>query len=507
MQYFGSILIYIFVFSFFGFSQDSKKITAKYFADFDLEISSPAFSKKKGFTKYQEMVSFLDTLKKNHPNKISVNFIGQSQNGLKIPMVFLGNTNSDFKVCFMGGLHGNEPASSEGMLFLINNLLKEDSLRYLVENLNIAIIPMANIDGYQKQNRYASNGEDLNRDQTKFSNPESIFIKKAINKFNPDLMVDFHEYKPYRADFVNFGEYGTTSMFDCMFLYSGNLNTSKILKETIEDKYIPDVSDKLDYYGLTYHNYLSSKHKNNKVYFNLGSVSPRSSATSYALSNTISMLMEVRGVGLNRTSFKRRVFTTYLLANSFLKTSADNSPEIKSIIEKSSNFPKDIVIKYKKEKSIYKLNMIDVYSNEIIPVDIVMYNNLKCDTVLKRKRPKYYIIESSLDFVTDKLDILGLNIDTLQYDELLSVESYKIVSEKKSPILFQGFYPNIVTTSIYLEEKLFKKGTFIIPMDQRRSNLAVETLEPEMLSGFLRFNVIQPNDINKIHRYLLNKEL
>ena len=507
MQYLLSISIYIFIFSFFGFSQDSKKTTAKYFSDFDLEIYSPAFFKKKGFTKYKEMVSFLDTLEIKYPKKVSVKFIGESQNGLKIPMVFLGNASSEFKVCFMGGLHGNEPASTEGMLFLINNLIKEDSLKYLVDNLNIAIIPMANIDGYQKQNRYASNGQDLNRDQTKFSNPESIFIKKAINKFNPDLMVDFHEYKPYRVDFVNFGEYGTTSMFDCMFLYSGNLNTSELIKETIEDKYIPNVSDKLDYYGLTHHNYISSKHKNNKVYFNLGSVSPRSSATSYALSNTISMLMEVRGVGLNRTSFKRRVFTTYLLANSFLKTSADNTSEIKRVIEKSCLFPKDIVIKYKKEKSIYKLNMIDVYSNEIVPVDIVMYNNLKCDTVLKRKRPKYYIIDSSLDIVIDKLEILGLDIDTLKYDELLNVESYKIISEKKSPILFQGFYPNIVKTSIISEEKLFKKGTFVIPMDQRRSNIAVETLEPEMLSGFLRFNVIKPNDISKIHRYLLTKEL
>jgi hypothetical protein len=44
-------------------------------------------------------------------------------------------------------------------------------------------------------------------------------------------------------------------------------------------------------------------------------------------------------------------------------------------------------------------------------------------------------------------------------------------------------------------------------MDQRRSNLAVETLEPEMLSGFLRFNVIKPESINKIHRYLQNKQL
>ena len=34
----------------------------------------------------------------------------------------------------------------------------------------------------------------------------------------------------------------------------------------------------------------------------------------------------------------------------------------------------------------------------------------------------------------------------------------------------------------------------------------VETLELGMLSGFLRFNVIEPEDISKIHRYVLNKE-
>ena len=33
----------------------------------------------------------------------------------------------------MGGLHGNEPASTEGMLLLIHNLLSEDSIKHLLE--------------------------------------------------------------------------------------------------------------------------------------------------------------------------------------------------------------------------------------------------------------------------------------------------------------------------------------------------------------------------------------
>lgn len=501
-----SILFFLFFIS--VSSQDSKKITEIFFYDFDIEIPTPAFDKKKGFTKYDEMIAFLDSLKANFPEKILIKYIGKSQKGKEIPMVFLGNQKSPLiKTCFMGGLHGNEPAGTEGMLLLINNLLKVDSIAKILDKVNLAIIPMANIDGYEKQSRYANNGQDLNRDHTKLTNPEMISIKKAINNFSPDLMVDFHEYKPYRVDFVKFGEYGTTSMFDCMFLYSGNLNVCPLIKETIESKFIPDATKKLDFYKLKYHNYLSSKHKNNKIYFNLGSVSPRSSATSFALSNCISLLMEVRGVGLKRDSFKRRIFTTYLLANSFLKTAINQSSYISNEIKNCNAFPEEIVIKYKKEKIPYKLNMIDVYNHKVIPVDILLYSGLNCKKEITRKRPNYYIIHKDLNIVASKLNILGLNIDTLKYDELLNVESYEIISQSKAPQIFQGFHENIVTTKLVNKEIIFQKGTYIIPMNQKRSNLAVETLEPEMLSGFLRFNVIQPNDISKIHRYTLNKEL
>ena len=503
------LIIVVVIFCINGFyPQDSKKITEKFFPDFNLDVPTPAFKKKKGFTKYHELISFLDALQKKYPYDFKYKFIGESQKGRQIPMVLLGNEDNEKpRVCYMGGLHGNEPASTEGLLFFIYNLLHQDSLKSVLEYVNLSIIPMANIDGYEIQDRYAANGQDLNRDQTKLTNPEMQILKKAINEFDPHVMVDFHEYKPYRVDFVKFGDYGTTSMFDCMFLYTGNLNVCPSIKETIEHVFLPRAKQQLDTYGLTYHNYLSSKHNNNKVYFNLGSVSPRSSATSFALGNCISMLMEVRGVGLNRTSFKRRIFTTYSLAYSFLTTTIKEKTLIHEKLISCNDFPEQIVISYKKEKSPYKLNMIDVYNKSIVPIDIILHNGLVCEATKTRSRPNYYLIEKNLTQVVEKLSILGLKIDTLHYDELLEVESYIITSQRQSPALFQGFYENIVTTKLETKKLLFEKGTFVVPMNQSRSNLAVETLEPEMLSGFLRFNVIEPEDISKIHRYVLNKEL
>ena len=40
------------------------------------------------------MMSFLDSLVKRYPNDISYDFIGSSQKGKKIPMVFIGNKNN-----------------------------------------------------------------------------------------------------------------------------------------------------------------------------------------------------------------------------------------------------------------------------------------------------------------------------------------------------------------------------------------------------------------------------
>ena len=162
---------------------------------------------------------------------------------------------------------------------------------------------------------------------------------------------------------------------------------------------------------------------------------------------------------------------------------------------------------YRLSNITYLIAKILVKTKFISLVNIVLNNGLKCKNEIKRKRPFYYFIEKDLSIVTDKLNILGLDIDTLKFDELFEIESYQIISEKKSPAKFQGFYENIVSTNIVKEQKVLEKGTFIIPMNQEKSNIAVETLEPEMLSGFLRFNVINPSDIQKIHRYTLNKKL
>ena len=77
------------------------------------------------------------------------------------------------------------------------------------------------------------------------------------------------------------------------------------------------------------------------------------------------------------------------------------------------DFPEQIVISYKKKKSPYKLNMIDVYNKSIVPIDIILHNGLVCEATKTRSRPSYYLIEKRLIYKKQRKFQEADNIRTL----------------------------------------------------------------------------------------------
>jgi hypothetical protein len=260
-------LILVLLSSYTVFAQlnpQSKKVTRTFFPEYDaLENVTPALQKKKGYTDYKELMVFLTNLVAKYPDLIQLSFIGESQKGKQIPLVRLTAPNSKekIKVWMQGGLHGNEAASTEGMLYLLHQLLNNAKYTELLNSIDLAIVPMANIDGYEKQNRYAANGLDLNRDQTKLMAPESISLKQAFSDFNAEVALDFHEYRPYRKDFAQLGAFGITSRYDAMFLYSGNLNVPKNIRTLTDTLFVKNARNVLDLNTFKHHDYFYHKNE------------------------------------------------------------------------------------------------------------------------------------------------------------------------------------------------------------------------------------------------------
>jgi hypothetical protein len=488
------------------FSPQSSAITDRFFANPAVEpLTTPAFRKSGGFTKHEEMVTFLHQLLADHSDVARLETLGLSQRGRPILAVYFGvetsSTTEPIRVWMQGGLHGNEPASTEGLLVLLQRLLSDPQKRALLDRVQLAVVPMANPDGYDRQIRPSSNGLDLNRDQTKLLAPESRILKAGFYAFDPHVAVDFHEYRPYRRDFIRFGKWGITQIFDVMFLYTGNLNVPAPLRAHIQDVYVARAREVVEGHGLRSHDYVTTRKVFGEVQFNQGSVNARASATNFALANTVASLIEVRGVALGRDGFVRRVMTTYWVARSYLETAMEMAEKTQAVLAKSRRHAGPVVVRSKRKVEPGKLSTIDVATAQEIEIDVTIRNALASEPTLVRPRPFAYLLLPQAEAQADRLRILGLEVDQLSESTLLDVERYLVEKCVRDPYSYEGTVPQRVRTELSDVTRSFPPGTFVVRMDQKRANLAAEVLEPETNNGFVGFGVLEAREGRELPIY------
>lgn len=493
----------------FGQNPEPKKVTSLFFPeDETIENVTPALLKKKGFTDYKEMMTFLNAQKESFSDLVSIDFLGKSQKGYDIPIVYINNkkyTNEKVKVWYQGGLHGNEMGSTETMLYLIYKLLNDKSLAYLLEKIEIAIVPMANIDGYLKEDRYASNGLDLNRDQTKLMAPESVILKNAFSNYKAEVALDFHEYNAYRRDFAKMGSFGVSSIYDVMFLYSSNLNVAPNIRVVTDSLFVGNVRKVMDKHQLRHADYMSTDTYFGEIHFNRGSSSARSSASSYALANSISALIEVRGVHLGRTSFKRRIKTAFLTGLSFLETTFNNFDLVKKTLKEAQSIDQKLSVISKKNMYKDTIEVIDMNDYSILNLPIRVRDAKGAKTTLEREKPEAYILTKEMDFLIEKIKTLGLQVETLTENTNFSVETYQVIEYNRDETTYEKMNLQEVKTKIISKEILFPAGSFRILTNQKNARLLYEVLEPEMPSSFVSFGVLKTGLHQEIPIYRLSQ--
>ena len=486
----------------------SKKVTNTFFQELEyIQDITPALKKKKGFTNYEELIDFLNKFSEKYPDKVKVKYIGKSQKGKRIPILYLNHktkVKNKVRVWLQGGLHGDEPASTESLLYTIHKLLEDENYTHFTEKLDLAILPMANIDGFLKNKRYAANGLDLNLDHTKLMAVETQVIKRAFADFDAHVALDFHEYRPYRKDFAQLSNFGITALYDAMFLNSGNLNVPKNLRLLTQSLFIENAEQVLDENNFNHHPYISTKKYSGDIHFNQGSTNARSSATNFALTNTISTLFEIRGVGIGKTAFKRRVYITYLMALSYMETSFNNIELIKDEIRKATDQTNAVVVT--SLKSIYKdsIQAIDLDTNAVIDLEVTIRDGLKAKPNIVRDRPKAYLIDYNETLLIEKLKTLGVEIETLMHDQDYFVETYTVSEYKRATKKYEKMNLQTIKTENSSQNIQFPKGTFKISMQQRRSNIVAEVLEPEAPNSFVSFGVLKTEKNQRLPIYRIS---
>ncbi|KAL1501712.1 hypothetical protein ABEB36_006993 [Hypothenemus hampei] len=188
------------------------------------------------FMYYSEQMAYVRRVAEDYPDKASVETIGQSYEGTDILLLKISSgpseTSTPKPMIFIdAGIHCREWIAPPVALYIIQQLVENTTNAALIENVDWAIAPNVNPDGYSytqttnrlwRKNRRLAEGDacygiDLNRnfgymwmfdgasnyscDQTyagpsSFSEPESRAIRDWIlpNKDNIKLYLTFHSY-------------------------------------------------------------------------------------------------------------------------------------------------------------------------------------------------------------------------------------------------------------------------------------------------------------------------
>lgn len=475
------------------FNPETREITDAFFPEkTDLPETTPALKKKNGFTNHAELMAFLEQLQKDFPQQVKIQTIGTSKKGKSIPMVTLQTITQEnpVKVWMQGGLHGDEPASTEALLYLMHRWLHHPEDFPHQNQITLGIVPMANIDGFEKQKRNNAENLDLNRDQTKLMAFESTALKQAFVQFEPHVALDFHEYRPYRRDFVKMGAFGVAGAYDVMFLYSGNPNVPEALRTITQEKFLEPTRKLLDAEGRTHFDYVTPTDHFGAIHFNRGSNNARSSATNYALMGSISTLVEVRGVGIGRSSFKRRIHTGYLVGKSFTEAAVASKNAVFDVVAAAKKPQTNYVVTAKKKVYEGSLTFIDVDKIEKIAMPVTFRDAIGSTPKLTRGRPRAYLLKSNLKVIAEKLQTLGFKVQQLEAPKKFAVESYQITEYKKVAEVYEKMRLQEVETQITTAEITFETGDYYITTAQPRSHLLPELLEPEAPNSFVSFGVL-----------------
>lgn len=487
------------------YAQQTGKVTAKFFPNPQVDIDTPAFAKKHGFTTYREMMTFLHDLTTASPELIKLQIVGRTQRGRDIPMVKVSNGGTDkLRVLYTGCIHGNEPSGTEGLLYFMKQLTRDPQLAGLLDKMDFYILPSVNIDGSEEGERFTANGIDLNRDQTLLSTPEARTLQRVALTVKPHLFIDFHEYKPLRASYeeVTNGRL-VTNPNDFMFLWSSNPNVSSALKTMVDELYVPDAIRMADAEGLVHHTYFTTKSNRGEIVFNIGGSSPRSSSNIMALRGAVSILMEVRGVGLGRTSYKRRVNTVYKLAETFARTTSENEERIRKAVDEAERDNSDIAVTFRsKAASDYPLTFIDILACKKVTVPVEARVAPESEVVLTRQRPVAYYLDASQGRAVEILQNYGVGLERLDAPKTLDLECYTVTAASESHDLVAGILPLNVKTRTDIRTVTLPAGSYRISMSQPLATLVTVLLEPESANGFVNYRVIDAalNEIPGIYR-------
>jgi len=463
---------------------------------------------------YDETIQFYTNLSEEF-DEISIQEIGETDSGKPLHIVTLNMINgsddfdtlrSDNRIMLINnGIHPGESDGIDATMMLYRDIAqgKIEAPKQTI----LVTIPIYNVGGSLNRNsgtRTNQNGPkeygfrgnarnyDLNRDFIKSDTKNARTFAQIFHLVKPDVFIDNHVSNG--ADY----QYILTHLFTQHNKLGGELG------DYLHKEIMPILEKKLEDKSWDITPYVNVFNRTPESGFSQFMDSPRYSTGYTTLFNTIGMMVETHML----KPYKQRVEGTYELMKSMIEITEEQGERITQIRHnqsktwtQGSSYPLSWVIDTT-QSSVLKFKG---YEGFMIPSDLTGAQRLKYDRTKPFTKevnyqnyfkassevtvPKAYVIPQGWHNVIELLSLNQVELNLIENDTLLNVESYRIEDYDTRRNAYEGHYLHYNTKVKSSEQKIkFRKGDYIVKTNQRALRYLVETLEPTAPDSFFNWN-------------------
>ena len=423
---------------------------------------------------------------------------GRSQAGKPIEALHFSSGPGRPTVLLVGQQHGDEPAGAEALLALAQQLASPE-MAPLLQKIDVVVLPRANPDGAELGARRSMNGLDINRDHLLLRTPEAQAQGLLMREFKPVVVVDSHEHTVVGRYLEKFG---AIQRYDLLLQYAMTANLPPALTRASEEWFRQPLLQALKAEGLTAEWYYTNPTNPTDLRLSMGGAQPDTARNVHGLKNTISILLESRGVGIGRLHLQRRVHSHVVALKSILASAAAHADALLALRREAdastaaSACTGSVVVLAAQTAEQRDLLMLDPATGADKAVNVQWFSSLTLRPVISRPRPCGYWLAAGADDAVQRLQALGVQVQRLRAATELQAEAWRETSRVDGArpdvrgALDDGYSARLVQVATDAARLAAPAGSWYVSLAQPLANLVVAALEPDSPNSYFANHVL-----------------
>jgi zinc carboxypeptidase len=428
---------------------------------------------------------------------------GRSQRGVPLRALRLSRGAGRPVVLLIGQQHGDEPAGAEALLVVAHEVAS-GPLGAVLDQLDVVVLPRANPDGAAWNTRVAADGIDINRDHLLLRTPEAQAVALLVRQLAPIVVVDLHEHTVVGRYLEKFN---AVQRNDLLLQYTTTANYPEALAQASERWFIEPMRQALTSQGLTHEWYYTNPTAPGDLRLSMGGLQPDTARNVDGLKQTISILLESRGVGIGRLHLQRRVHSHVVAVRSLLDSAAAHASELVALRQRTGSEVAaaachgDVEVLTAATPTQRELLMLDPDTGADKAVPVQWDSALQPRLLRTRARPCGYWIAADGSVAVQRLRELGVHVQRFANETALQAEAWQELSRSEGarPDV-RGTVADAARTVIGVRVALMPRAasapanSWYVPLDQPLAHLAVAALEPDTPSSYFANRVLPSLD-------------